>query len=224
MEIIARIYNDYGSKFGIPRQPGLVDGEESVIIFEPEYSVPEAFRGIEEYSHIWVLWEFSENKDIKWSPTVRPPKLGGNIRKGVFATRSPYRPNPIGLSCVRLKSTEFENGRIMLKVSGADMLNGTPVYDIKPYIPYSDSVPGASSGFSVNGNESENRLEVIINEDIAENFPAEKLSTLKSVLSLDPRPGYAEDDNKTYGFTFASYEIKFKVRGNVLTVTDIIKE
>ncbi len=224
MEIIARIYNDYGSKFGIPRQPGLVDGEESVITFEPEYSVPEAFRGIEEYSHIWVLWEFSENKDIKWSPTVRPPKLGGNIRKGVFATRSPYRPNPIGLSCLELKSAEFENGRMMLKVSGADMLNGTPIYDIKPYIPYSDSVPGASSGFSVNGNENENRLEVIINEDIAENFPAEKLSTLKSVLSLDPRPGYAEDDNKTYGFTFASFEVKFIVRDNVLTVTDIIKE
>jgi len=222
MKPIAHIENDYTEKFGIPRQSGLVNENESVIIFDSEYSVPEAFRGIEEFSHLWIIWQFSENESKEWSPTVRPPKLGGNKRMGVFATRSPFRPNPIGLSCVELKEVIKTESGITLKVKGADLMNGTPVYDIKPYLAYTDSHPEASKGFADDGRD-ENRLLVVIPEEAFKEFPSDKTNALKSVLSLDPRPGYSDDPERVYGLSYAGFNIKFNVDKNILTVTDIIK-
>ncbi|MBO5411261.1 MAG: tRNA (N6-threonylcarbamoyladenosine(37)-N6)-methyltransferase TrmO [Clostridia bacterium] len=225
MEIkpIAYIRNDFTSKFGIPRQSGIAEEIESVIVFEKEYRNPDALRGIEEFSHLWLIWEFSENKQSdEWSPTVRPPKLGGNVRKGVFATRSPFRPNPLGLSCVKLIGTKKneENGTVII-ISGADLMNGTPIYDIKPYVPYSDSHPEASAGFAVD--EAAAALSVKIPQEVLSDFPENKLSALSAVLSQDPRPGYHHSPERLYGLEFAGYDVRFRVDGNVLTVCEIEK-
>ncbi|MBE6820190.1 MAG: tRNA (N6-threonylcarbamoyladenosine(37)-N6)-methyltransferase TrmO [Ruminococcaceae bacterium] len=224
MKIIAHIHTDFTSKFGIPRQSGLVDELEATIIFEPEYRIPEALRGIEEYSHIWLLWQFSECADKEWSPTVRPPRLGGNKRMGVFATRSPFRPNPIGLSCVKLLSVEkTEKYGFVLRVSGADLLDGTPIYDIKPYLPYVDSHPEASNGFALD--EKQGRLAVEIPDGIIDVIPEGKRNALKAVLAQDPRPGYQNEPDRVYGIDFAGFNIRFTVNADdVLTIVDITKE
>lgn len=222
MKKIGYIQTDFPTKFGLPRQSGLIEGVTGKIVFEKEYRVKEAFRGIEDYSHIWILWEFSEAKKDNWSPTVRPPLLGGNKRMGVFATRSPFRPNPIGLSCVKLLKVDFEeeNGPT-LYVSGADLMNGTPIYDIKPYLPYADSVPNAVGGFTEN--LKERRLTVDAPKDILNILPKEKQETLLKVLESDPRPSYIDDANRVYGFAFAGYEIKFTVANGELTLKEIIQ-
>ncbi len=214
IEPVARIRTDFPGKFGVPRQAGIAAELEGTIEFEKGYSDREAIRGIEEFSHLWLIWGFSENEG--WSPTVRPPRLGGNVRKGVFATRSPFRPNGLGLSCVRLLRVE-DSGKGMPKlvVGGADMVDGTPIYDIKPYIPYADCRPDAESGFAP---DSGKRLEVEIPEEIEETIPANKRAALRTVLSLDPRPQYLEQGDREYGFVFAGYEIRFKVEENRLTV------
>lgn len=221
MKPIAHIHTDFPTKFGIPRQSGIAE-TEGIIIFEEEYRVAEAFRGLEDFSHIWLLWEFSEAKRDSWQPTVRPPLLGGNKRMGVFATRSPFRPNSIGLSCVKLDKVELtQQYGPVLHVSGADLMNNTPVYDIKPYLAYTDSHPEATGGFT--DTLGDHRLTVSIPEDIADIFPGEKLSSLVSILSQDPRPHYIDDPERIYGFNFAKYEIKFRVEDKILTVTDIEK-
>lgn len=224
MKIIAHIHTDFTSKFGIPRQSGLVDELEATIVFESEYRIPEALRGLEEYSHIWLLWQFSECADKEWSPTVRPPRLGGNKRMGVFATRSPFRPNPIGLSCVKLLSVEkTEKYGFVLRVSGADLLDGTPIYDIKPYLPYVDSHPEASNGFALD--EKQGRLTVEIPDGIIDVIPEGKRNALKAVLAQDPRPGYQNVPDRVYGVDFAGFNIRFTVNAdNVLTVVDITEE
>ena len=222
MKIIARIKNDYKEKFGIPRQSGLADEAVSRIVFEPEYRVDEALRGIDGFSHLWLIWEFSESKRDTWSPTVRPPRLGGNRRVGVFATRSPYRPNPIGLSSVRLIGTERtrSEGTVLL-VGGADLLDGTPIYDIKPYLSFSDSHPDAVSGFA--DGVKEYSLSVNIPTELLKLIPSEKQGTLKAVLEGDPRPSYQDDPEREYGMRFSDYEIFFKVDKKTLTVTKIEK-
>ncbi len=222
MKIIARIQTDFATKFGIPRQSGLVEELKGRIIFEEEYRSPEAVRGLEEFSHIWLLWEFSEAVRADWSPTVRPPKLGGNTRMGVFATRSPFRPNPIGLSCVRLERIEYtkEYGAI-LHVCGADLMNDTPIYDIKPYLPYADCRVEATGGFT--DNLVVNRLKVEIPEELFTKVSAEKIEALVKLLEQDPRPSYQADVSRVYGFGFADYEIKFQVKDNILTVISVEK-
>ena len=220
---IAKIKSDFPDKFGIPRQSGIVDSLVSTVVFEKEFRSPEALRGIEGFSHLWLIWQFSENIRGGFSPTVRPPRLGGNERMGVFATRSPFRPNPLGLSCVELLGVEkTEKDGIVLKIAGADLMDGTPVYDIKPYIPYTDSHPDAKSGFAPDAEEY--TLTVEIPENEASKFPCEKLSALRSVLAQDPRPAYKDDGVKIYGMRFAGYEIKFSVSGRTLTVAGIEKE
>ncbi len=220
MKPIAYISTDFSSKFGVPRQSGLVEETLGKIVFEPEYRNPEAFRGLEGFSHIWLLWQFSEAVRENWSPTVRPPMLGGNKRMGVFATRSPFRPNPIGLSSVKLEKLEFtdELGPV-LWVSGADLMNGTPIYDVKPYLPYTDSHPQASGGFAAT--VEDRSLEVNIDDDLLSRIPQEKRSALIAVLAQDPRPSYQADESRVYGFGFAGREIKFKVSQRTLFVTDI---
>lgn len=222
MKIIAKIHTDFKEKFGIPRQSGLVEELEATIVFEPEYRNPDALRGIEEYSHIWLLWEFSECKDKEWTPTVRPPRLGGNKRMGVFATRSPFRPNSIGLSSVKLLGVEntAEFGTV-LKVGGADLLDGTPIYDIKPYLPYVDSHPEASNGFALE--EKDGKLEIDFPQELLSIIPENKRNALISVLKQDPRPGYQDDPERIYGLEFAGYDIRFKINDNILTVTQIKK-
>ena len=219
---IGHIKSDFPTKFGIPRQSGLCKNLLSQIVFEAPYDDPDAFRGIEEFSHLWVIWGFSENPREDFSPTVRPPKLGGNQRRGVFATRSPFRPNPLGLSCVKLERVIRTQGKIVLEVSGGDMKDGTPVYDIKPYIPYADCIEGAQGGFAQR--HSHDRLKVYIDPELLELVDPQKRSALTQVLALDPRPGYQQDEDRVYGFGFAGLEIKFKVRGDTLTVTQIYKE
>lgn len=221
VKIIARIENDFTEKFGVPRQSGLAD-ITSKIVFEPEYRVPEAFRGLEGFTHIWLMWQFSEALRDKWTPTVRPPRLGGNRRMGVFATRSPFRPNSIGLSSVRLDRIELTTPEgPVLYVSGADLMNGTPIIDIKPYLAYTDSHPEASGGFALT--EREGRLRVEIPESIAQHIPEEKLSGIKEVLSQDPRPQYQSAPDRVYTMSFGGFEISFKTDNTVLTVTDIRK-
>lgn len=221
MEIIAKIYNDFPTKFAVPRQSGLVDAP-STIVFEKEYRVKEALRGLEGYSHIWLLWSFHDLKRQGWEPTVRPPRLGGNTRMGVFATRSPYRPNPIGLSCVRLlgMSEEGELGTV-LHVSGADLMNETPILDIKPYLPYTDAHPEAEAGFA--GQVRDYALRVHFPEALREKVPEDKRDILTELLSQDPRPGYQRDPERVYGFPYAGMEVRFQVDGQDLTVTDIQK-
>ncbi len=220
INIIAHIHTDFSSKFGIPRQSGLVDELEATIIFEPEYRNPDALRGLEEYTHMWLLWQFSECVDKEWTPTVRPPRLGGNKRMGVFATRSPFRPNPIGLSCVKLLGIEkTEKYGCVIRVSGADLLDGTPIYDIKPYLPYVDSHPDASNGFALD--EKNGRLEVKIPEDIIKIIPSEKQPALIAVLAQDPRPGYQDIPDRIYGIEFAGFDVRFKINEKILTVIEI---
>ncbi len=219
MKIIAKIRTDFPTKFGIPRQSGLVEELKGTVIFEPGYRNPEALMGLDEFSHIWLLWEFSEAVSDKWSPTVRPPKLGGNTRKGVFATRSPFRPNSIGLSSVRLEGIErTEKYGTVLHVSGADLMDGTPIVDIKPYIPYADCHADAVGGFAKDGSE---RLKVVFPDGLKEKVPSDRLSALIKVLELDPRPAYQDDPERIYGFGFAGMEIKFRVYESILTVTDV---
>ena len=220
MKPVARIRSDFPTKFGIPRQSGLVDSLTATIVFEPEYRDPEALRGMEGFSHLWLIWEFSEAKRDSWSPTVRPPRLGGNTRMGVFATRSPFRPNPIGLSCVRLLGVETtaDMGTV-LHVAGADLMDGTPIFDIKPYVPYADCHPDATEGFTAPGQDY--LLEVDIPAELLPRIPADRLDALKGVLAQDPRPSYQRDPERVYGFGFAGMEIKFTVRDGVLQVNSV---
>lgn len=220
MKIIGHIKTDFKEKFGIPRQSGLVKESKGRIFFEKEYNVPEAFRGLEAFSHIWVLWQFSEAVRENWSPTVRPPLLGGNKRMGVFATRSPFRPNSVGLSALKLDSVEFsEKEGVILHVSGADLLDGTPIYDIKPYLPYADSIPDAVGGFTEN--LEERCLEIEFPEALLEKVKEEKRKALIAVLAADPRPSYQNDPERVYGMRFADYEVRFKVDGKNLTVMSV---
>ncbi|MCH5265867.1 MAG: tRNA (N6-threonylcarbamoyladenosine(37)-N6)-methyltransferase TrmO [Lachnospiraceae bacterium] len=222
MKIIARIHSDFSEKFGIPRQSGLVEALEAAIVFEPEYRNPDALRGLEEFSHIWLLWQFSQSVRPDWSPTVRPPRLGGNERLGVFATRSPFRPNEIGLSSVRLLRMEKRRDLgTALIVAGADLLDGTPILDIKPYLPYADSHPDATGGFT--DTCPDNRLTVKFPESLLEKIPVEKRQALKGVLANDPRPSYQQDAGRLYGMCFAGYEIKFRVREKILQVCAVEK-
>ena len=222
MKPIAHIYTDFKTKFGLPRQSGLIKDITGKIVFEKQYSVPEAFKGLEDFSHIWLLWEFSEAHKESWRPTVRPPLLGGNKRIGVFATRSPFRPNSIGLSCVKLEKIEYDkNLGTILYVSGCDIMNGTPIYDIKPYLPYCDSKPEATGGFTETLDER--KLEVNISDVLLGKVPSEKQNELIATLAGDPRPSYQNDPEREYGFTFADFEIGFKVCDKTLTVTRIEK-
>lgn len=222
MRAVAHIESDFPTKFGIPRQAGLVAELTATVVFEPEFRNPEALRGIEGFSHLWLIWEFSEAKRQTWSPTVRPPRLGGNTRLGVFATRSPFRPNPIGLSCVRLEGVENTADRgTVLRVSGADLMNGTPIFDIKPYVPYADCHPDAREGFTAPGQDYLLRVE--IPEALLERVPEDRREALRGVLAQDPRPSYQRDPERVYGFGFAGMEIRFTVRDGVLAVTDIRK-
>lgn len=220
MKIIAKIRNDFKEKFGIPRQSGIAKELVSRIVFEPEYRNRESLRGLEGYSHIWLIWEFSEAVREGWSPTVRPPRLGGNKRMGVFATRSPYRPNPIGLSAVRLIGIEEsrESGLVLL-VGGADLLDGTPIYDVKPYLPFADSIPNATAGFAESVREY--ALKVVFCKELFSKINKNKQNALIKVLKHDPRPSYQDDPEREYGMRFAEYEINFKVAGDTLTVTDV---
>ena len=219
MKIIAKIFNAYDGKFGVPRQSGLVEEVVSTIVFEPEYRVPEALRGIEAFSHLWLIWAFDRTERENWSPTVRPPRLGGNQRIGVFATRSPYRPNPIGLSCVRLIGVEKGNEGTVLKVSGADLVNGTPIYDIKPYLPYADCKTDATGGFT--DRTEKRRVEVEIPEELAGKMDEERLQALKAVLREDPRPAYQEDPERVYAFEFGGKHVEFRVENGVLKIQKI---
>lgn len=221
MKIIARIRSDFSEKFGIPRQSGLVDALRARIVFEPEYRNADALRGLEGFSHIWLLWQFSRAQREDWSPTVRPPRLGGNARMGVFATRSPYRPNAIGLSCVRLVSVDVdaEDGPT-LTVAGADLLDGSPIFDIKPYLPYADAHPEAAGGFAPSPTAT---LRVAFPEALLERLPEDKRGAVLDVLAQDPRPGYQHEPGRFYGMAFAGHDVKFTVSGDVLTVTDVLK-
>lgn len=220
MKAIAHIHTEFPTKFGIPRQSGIIESLQGTIVFEPEYRNPEAVRGLEEFSHLWLIWEFSEAVRDTWSPTVRPPRLGGNVRKGVFSTRSPFRPNPIGLSSVKLEKIETDPklGPV-LHVSGADLMDGTPIYDIKPYIAYTDSHPDAISGFA--SKPAEYLLEVTIPDDLLDKIPETQRESLISVLAHDPRPQYQDDPERIYGMAFAGWEIKFMVNGMQLNVINL---
>ncbi len=222
MEPIAHIRSDFPTKFGVPRQAGLVEELRATVVFQPPYRVPEALRGIEGFSHLWLIWEFSQNRRDGWSPTVRPPRLGGNRRLGVFATRSPFRPNPIGLSCVRLEGVEPDtpDGPV-LHISGADMVDGTPIFDVKPYVPYADCRPEAVGGFA--GTAPERVLEVNIPPELLAQVPENRREALAGVLAQDPRPSYQNDPQRVYGFRFAGLEVRFTVRDGALVVTDIAK-
>lgn len=221
MNIIAKIHTDFPEKFGVPRQSGLVKELTGIIVFEKEYRNPDAVRGLEQFSHIWLLWQFSEAKKANWSATVRPPRLRGK-RMGVFATRSPFRPNDIGLSCVKLEKVELDKIRgPILQVSGVDLLDGTPIYDIKPYLPYTDCHPEANNGFAEE--YVEDRLEVVIDEILLKKLPEKKREALIGVLAQDPRPAYVLDEERIYGVNFAGFNVRFQVVGRTLTVTEIIK-
>ena len=217
---IAHIRSDLPTKFGLPRQSGLVEGLLSRIVFEPLYRDPVAFRGLQGFSHLWIIWGFSENSRDTWAATVKPPRLGGNRRMGVFATRSPYRPNALGLSSVRIESIEFdEKLGPVVTVSGADMTDGTPVYDIKPYLPFTDSHPDASAGFA--GEVAGDRLRVVFPEDLLKKIPPDRRDALRGLLAQDPRPAYIDDPSRRYGFNFLRYDVRFTVQGDTLTVVEI---
>ena len=219
MKIIARIYTDFKEKFGIPRQSGIVEGAVGRVVFEPEYRVAEALRGIEGYSHLWLIWQFHKAEREDWSPTVRPPRLGGNRRMGVFATRSPFRPNPIGLSSVRLLGVEKTEEGLTLLVSGADILDGTPIYDIKPYLAFTDSHPDAVGGFA--DPVRDRRAEVIIPEELLSLIPEGDRDTLRALLEQDPRPSYKGEGERVYGMVYGECEIFFKAENGAIRVTDI---
>ena len=220
---IARIRSDFPTKFGIPRQSGLVQELRATVVFEPEFRNPEALRGIEGFSHLWLIWQFSEAVREDWTPTVRPPRLGGNTRMGVFATRSPFRPNSLGLSCVTLLGVEQtpDNGTV-LHVGGADLMDGTPIFDIKPYIPYSDSHPQAAGGFTDTAGDF--LLQVVFPEDLLAKLPGDKQQAAIGVLSHDPRPSYQRSPERVYGIAFAGFDIRFSVKDNTLTVLTVEKK
>lgn len=223
MKIIARIQSDFPQKFGIPRQSGLVPETRARVVFEPAYRVPEALRGIEGYSHLWLIWVFSKAERPGWSPTVRPPRLGGNERIGVFATRSPYRPNAIGLSCVTLERVEWDaKDGPALVVGGADLMDGTPILDVKPYLPYADSHPGARGGFAAE--KTDYALAVDFPPELEAILPQEKRRALRGVLAGDPRPAYQQDPERVYGVSFAGFDVRFRVRDGVLTVVQVERE
>ena len=218
---IAHVRSDFTTKFGIPRQAGIVPELESILVFEPEYRDVEALRGIEGFSHLWIIWQFSENLREGFSPTVRPPRLGGNERLGVFATRSPFRPNALGLSCVQLVGLEQMEGLgTVLRLRGADLMDGTPVYDVKPYVPYADCHPDALSGFAADSGKT---LEVEFMDGCEAKVPAGKLAALRGVLANDPRPRYQKDPERVYAMDFAGMEVKFSVSGEKLLVREIIQ-
>ena len=216
---IAHMVSDFPEKFGIPRQAGVVKELESVVVFEPEYRDPEALRGIEGFSHLWLIWQFSEALTETFSPTVRPPRLGGNVRMGVFATRSPFRPNSLGLSCVELARVENCPGLgTVLVVRGADLMDGTPIFDVKPYIPYADAHPDARSGFAPDAGQT---LDVRIPDEQSLKVPESKRAALRGVLANDPRPRYQKDPDRVYAMDFADLTVRFAVKDGVLTVTEI---
>lgn len=222
MKIIGHIETDFNTKFGVPRQSGLCDELHGRIVFENEYRVAEAFRGLEEFSHIWVLWKFSEAEREEWSPTVRPPRLGGNKKMGVFATRSPFRPNNIGLSCVRLDKISYdEKDSPVLYISGIDMMNGTPVYDIKPYVPVADCRSDAADGFTFQTKDYS--LDVSDKNNLLSALPEEKRSGALRMLSLDPRPSYINDENRVFGVEYAGFDIRFTVKENELNIIEVIQ-
>ena len=215
LRYVARIRSDFAEKVGVPRQSGLVPELTAEVVFEPEYRDAEALRGIEGFSHLWLIWEFSEAVRGDWSPTVRPPRLGGNVRMGVFATRSPFRPNPVGLSCVRLLGVT-ERGSLL--VAGADLVDGTPIYDVKPYVPYADAHPEALGGFAP---EAPEPLRVDCPPELLEKLPEDRRAALLGVLALDPRPRYQNDPERLYGMRFAGREVRFTVDGATLHVREI---
>ena len=220
LRVIARIHSDFPTKFGIPRQSGLVEELRSAVVFEPEYRNPDALRGLEGFSHLWLIWQFSQAVRESWSPTVRPPRLGGNVRMGVFATRSPFRPNPIGLSCVRLERIEqHPQWGPVLWVAGADLMDGTPIYDVKPYLPYADCRPEAVGGFASQPKEASLRVECPL--ELLEPVEESRRAALLGVLAQDPRPTYQHDPDRVYGFLFAGQEVRFTVDGDRLQVVDI---
>ena len=222
MEIIARVHSDFGEKFGIPRQSGLVEALESTVVFEPAFRNADALRGIEEFSHLWLIWQFSKAAEKGWSPTVRPPRLGGNTRMGVFATRSPFRPNHMGLSCVRLLGVEHTASfGTVLKIGGADLLDGTPILDIKPYIPYADSRPEASGGFT--DRTGDFLLDVVFPQQLLRQLPENKREAVLGVLSHDPRPSYQNDPARVYGLNFSDFNIQFTVQDKTLTVLTVTR-
>lgn len=223
MEIIADVRNDYKEKFGIPRQAGLSPNVMSKIVFRKEYRVKEALTGLSEYSHLWILWDFNLLKKDSWSPTVRPPVLGGNKRVGVFATRSPNRPNSIGLSCVKIEKISYdEKDSPVIYVSGADMADGTPVYDIKPYIPYADCIPEATGGFS--DSHKNDKCRVIYDEAVFEGISEDIVGNITDILSLNPCPRYIDDNNRVFGMTFGDYEIKFTLNENTVRIISVTSE
>ena len=220
IQVIARMHSDFATKFGIPRQSGLVEELKSTIVFEPEFRNPDALRGIEDFSHLWIIWQFSEAVRTGWNPTVRPPRLGGNTRIGVFATRSPFRPNNLGLSSVKLLGVEHtEKFGTVLHVGGADLMDGTPILDIKPSIPYADCHSDAVGGFAAA--PAGETLGVVIPPQLLEKVPESRREALRGVLAQDPRPHYHDDPTRVYGFGFAGMEVKFSVDDGVLTVVDI---
>ena len=222
MQIIARMKSDFPTKFGIPRQSGLVEALRSTVVFEPEFRNVDALRGIEDFSHLWIIWQFSEAVRQDWSPTVRPPRLGGNTRLGVFATRSPFRPNAIGLSSVKLLGVEHtENCGTVLHVAGADLMDGTPIFDIKPYIPYGDCHPDAVGGFT--DTAADFLLHVDFPAELLAMLPQDKQDAAVGVLSHDPRPSYQKNTDRVYGITFAGFDIRFQVDGKTLHVKEVIK-
>ena len=220
MKVIAKMHSDFPDKFGIPRQSGMIESLRSTIVFEPEYRNSDALRGLEDFSHLWIIWQFSKAVRDNWSPTVRPPRLGGNTRMGVFATRSPFRPNAIGLSSVKILGIEqtHDSGAV-IHVSGADLMDGTPILDIKPYIPYSDCHSDASGGFT--DTASDFILKVNIDPQLLEKVPAEKQNALIDILTHDPRPSYQTDAHRIYGLSFAGMNIRFTVQDSILTVFEI---
>jgi len=222
MQVIAHIRNDFIAKFGVPRQSGIVDSLTSVIVLEPEFRNPDVYRGLDGYSHLWLLWQFSQAERDGWSATVRPPKLGGNTRIGVFASRSPFRPNRIGLSSVKVERLELNSPEgPLLYVSGADLMNGTPILDIKPYLPYTDSHPDALGGYAVT--PEEHQLAVTIPPALLEIIPQEMQQGIYDLLAQDPRPGYQNISDRVYGLTIGDFDIRFSVKDQQLTVLDIIK-
>ena len=222
LKVIARIRSDFPSKFGIPRQSGLIDALKATVVFEPAYRDASALRGLDGYSHIWLIWQFSESVMETWSPTVKPPKLGGNARMGVFATRSPFRPNPLGLSCVRLEGVEMSSpDGPLLRVAGADLMDGTPIYDIKPYLPYADCRPEAVGGFTDGIDYAPLRVECP--PEMLDMIPAEKRDALIRVLAEDPRPGYRHaNDDRRYGVAFAGFDVRFTVSDGTLRVVEVV--
>lgn len=220
LRVIARIHSDFPTKFGIPRQSGLVEELRAAVVFEPEYRNPDALRGLEGFSHLWLIWQFSKAVRESWSPTVRPPRLGGNVRMGVFATRSPFRPNPIGLSCVRLERIgQHPQWGPVLWVAGADLMDGTPIYDVKPYLPYADCRPEAMGGFASQPKAASLRVECP--PELLEPVEEGRRAALLGVLAQDPRPTYQHDPDRVYGLAFGGWEVKFTVAEDVLTVREI---